>query len=46
MIFLTLDWIFILEKLILIAVIIMSSLVIAMYATYAERKIAAVMQGP
>lgn len=44
MTFLTLDWIFILEKLILIAVIIMSSLVIAMYATYAERKIAAVMQ--
>lgn len=44
MILLTLDWSFILEKLILIAVIIMSSLVIAMYATYAERKIAAIMQ--
>lgn len=41
---LTLDWIFILEKFILIAVIILSSLLIAMYSTYAERKIAAVMQ--
>ena len=44
MIILTIDWAFILEKFILIAVIIMASLVIAMYATYAERKIAAVMQ--
>ena len=44
MILLTIDWAFILEKFILIAVIIMASLVIAMYATYAERKIAAVMQ--
>lgn len=41
---LTLDWAFIIEKLVLIAIIIMASLVIAMYATYAERKIAAVMQ--
>src|ERR1044071_6064424 len=38
------DWGFILEKLILIAVIITASLVIAMYATYAERKVAAVIQ--
>ena len=44
MILLTLDWPFIIEKLVLIAIIIMTSLVIAMYATYAERKIAAVMQ--
>ena len=41
---LDIDWLFLLEKLILIAVIITASLVIAMYATYAERKIAAVMQ--
>lgn len=41
---LTIDWMFLLQKLILIAVIITVSLVIAMYATYAERKIAAVMQ--
>src|SRR5215216_4235075 len=41
---LVIDWGFILEKLILIAVIITASLIIAMYATYAERKIAAVMQ--
>ncbi len=41
---LTIDWAFFLEKLILIAVVITLSLVIAMYATYAERKIAAFMQ--
>src|SRR6185369_16767463 len=41
---LVIDWGFILEKLILIAVIITASLVIAMYATYAERKVAAVIQ--
>lgn len=40
----TLDWAFILEKLILIAVVITASLLIAMYATYFERKIAAVIQ--
>lgn len=38
------DWAFLIEKLVLIAVIITASLVIAMYATYAERKVAAVMQ--
>lgn len=44
MILLTLDWTFILEKFILIAIVVSASLVIAMYATYAERKVAAVMQ--
>src|SRR5688572_8412556 len=41
---LAIDWAFILEKLILIISIVSISLVIAMYETYAERKIAAVMQ--
>ncbi len=41
---LTLNWPFILEKFILIAVVILTSLLIAMYSTYAERKIAAVIQ--
>lgn len=41
---LTIDWILLLEKLILIAVVVTVSLVIAMYETYAERKIAAVIQ--
>jgi len=40
----TLDWAFILEKLILIAIVITASLVIAMYATWFERKVAAVIQ--
>src|SRR5436190_12402173 len=40
----TIDWGFILEKLILIAIVVTASLFIAMYSTYAERKIAAVMQ--
>src|SRR5215831_7959771 len=40
----TIDWGLIIEKLILIAIVITASLVIAMYATYAERKIAAVIQ--
>ncbi len=35
---------FIIEKLVLITVILLSSLVIAMYATWGERKVAAVMQ--
>src|SRR5215213_9098174 len=38
------DWWIVLEKLILIAVIVTTSLVIAMYETYAERKVAAVIQ--
>ena len=44
MILLTLDWAFIVEKFILIAIVVSASLIIAMYATYAERKVAAVMQ--
>jgi NADH-quinone oxidoreductase subunit H len=41
---LAIDWFLLLEKLILIVVIVSISLVIAMYETYAERKIAAFMQ--
>lgn len=41
---LTIDWILLLEKLILIAIVVMASLLVAMYSTYAERKIAAFMQ--
>jgi len=41
---LTIDWVLLLEKLILIAIIVSVSLVVAMYETYAERKIAAFMQ--
>ena len=41
---LSIDLPFIIEKLVLIIVVVMSSLVIAMYATFAERKVAAVMQ--
>ncbi len=41
---LLIDLSLIIEKLVLIVVVVMSSLVIAMYATYAERKVAAVMQ--
>ncbi len=41
---LAIDWIFLLEKLILIAIIITVSLVVAMYSTYGERKVAAWMQ--
>lgn len=40
----TIDWTFILEKLILIAIVITASLLIAMYATWFERKVAAVIQ--
>jgi NADH-quinone oxidoreductase subunit H len=38
------DWWIILEKFILIALIVTISLVVAMYSTYAERKVAAVLQ--
>ena len=38
------DWGFALEKLVLIAIVITVSLVVAMYATYAERKVAGFMQ--
>ncbi len=41
---LTFDWILLVEKLVLIVIIISVSLLIAMYETYAERKIAAFMQ--
>jgi NADH-quinone oxidoreductase subunit H len=41
---LAIDWIFILEKCILIAAIISLCLVVAMYETWAERKVAALIQ--
>ncbi|MBS1919199.1 MAG: NADH-quinone oxidoreductase subunit NuoH [Bacteroidetes bacterium] len=41
---LSIDWWFILEKLVLIVIVISLSLVIAMYTTYAERKVAAWLQ--
>jgi len=44
MFLLAIDWSLILEKLILIALIIVLCMIVAMYATYAERKIAAFIQ--
>src|SRR5688572_19662850 len=41
---LQIDWFIILEKFILIAVIVTTALVVAMYSTYAERKVAAFLQ--
>lgn len=41
---LAIDWIFLLEKLVLITVIILVSLGVAMYSTWGERKVAAFMQ--
>lgn len=41
---LAIDFALIIEKLVLIVIVVMASLVIAMYATYGERKIAAVLQ--
>src|SRR6201988_2357036 len=41
---LQIDWLFILEKFLLIGFIISLSMVVAMYATYAERKVAAFLQ--
>jgi NADH-quinone oxidoreductase subunit H len=41
---LAIDWGLLIEKMVLIAAIISVSLVIAMYSTYAERKVAAVLQ--
>ncbi|HEV2483294.1 MAG TPA: NADH-quinone oxidoreductase subunit NuoH [Puia sp.] len=38
------DWIFLIEKCVLILIIISVSLLVAMYETYAERKVAAFMQ--
>ncbi|MEI7734418.1 MAG: NADH-quinone oxidoreductase subunit NuoH [Ferruginibacter sp.] len=42
--FLAIDLPLIIEKLVLITIVVMGSLVIAMYATYAERKVAAILQ--
>lgn len=44
MIFLQIDWGLIIEKLVLIGAVITASLVVAMYATYGERKVAAILQ--
>lgn len=44
MILLAFDWILLLEKLILIAIIIFASLGIALYTTFAERKVAGILQ--
>src|SRR5215204_419250 len=44
MVVLQIDWWFIIAKLILIAVIVTTALIVAMYSTYAERKIAAFLQ--
>lgn len=44
MLLLALDWFLILEKLLLIVAIVMVSLGIAMYSTFAERKVAAIIQ--
>ena len=41
---LAIDWILIVEKLVLIIIVVMASLGIAMYTTYAERKVAAILQ--
>ncbi|PZP42219.1 MAG: NADH-quinone oxidoreductase subunit H, partial [Pseudopedobacter saltans] len=38
------DWSILIEKLILIAIIVVASLVVALYSTYAERKVAAFIQ--
>jgi NADH-quinone oxidoreductase subunit H len=42
--FLLLDWALLTEKLVLIIIVVMGSLLVAMYSTYAERKVAAFMQ--
>ena len=44
MLLLAVDWALMIEKLVLIGVIISMSLVIAMYLTYMERKVAAILQ--
>jgi NADH-quinone oxidoreductase subunit H len=43
-VFLTIDWFLFIEKAILISIIIGVSLIVAMYETWAERKVAAVIQ--
>ncbi|HXB95040.1 MAG TPA: complex I subunit 1 family protein, partial [Puia sp.] len=44
MVLLAIDWIFLIEKCVLILIIISISLLVAMYETWAERKVAAIMQ--
>jgi len=44
MVLLSIDWIFFIEKIALILVIILSSFGVAAYATWGERKVAAIMQ--
>ena len=44
MTFLVFDWLILVEKLILIAIIIFASLGVALYTTFAERKVAAILQ--
>src|ERR1700716_4198950 len=41
---LAIDWAIFIEKLVLIIAVVSGSLVIAMYSTYAERKVAAILQ--
>lgn len=41
---LVIDWFYIIEKLLLIGLVVTLSMVVAMYATYAERKVAAFLQ--
>ena len=41
---LAIDWVVFTEKLILIIAVVSGSLVVAMYSTYAERKVAAIIQ--
>src|SRR5882757_578277 len=41
---LAIDWIVIVEKFVLIIAVVSGSLIVAMYSTYAERKVAAIMQ--
>lgn len=44
MFLLALDWFYVLEKFLLVGLVITLSMVVAMYATYAERKVAAFLQ--
>jgi len=44
MLLMQIDWLFIIEKIVLITVILLASLGIAAYATWGERKVAAIMQ--
>ena len=43
-ILLSIDWPLFTEKLVLIVIVVMVALFVAMYSTYAERKVAAFMQ--